>query len=94
MLIEVEEKQATPLFYVPNESDMPSNFPKRIHGPFSYTYECSNEDLCHLLADCNLKLKTIDDDLLKYLKDGRQLFDEFREKIATIGKNSIFKQRL
>jgi hypothetical protein len=86
----LEVNHQTPsLFYVPNELDLPANFTKRYHDPFSHTYQCSNEELWVLLRESNQKLKGIDEDLMRYLKDGGQLFDEFRDTIAKIGKSFV-----
>lgn len=73
-------------FYQPEDMAHKSYKEDRLHSAHLYTYHCTNEELAQMLSECNVRLKDIDDDLLKYLSDSAEIFKEYQSKIKIIGK--------
>lgn len=87
---EIDESiQRMETFYQPEDMALKSYQQDRLHAAHLYTYHCTNEELAQMLSDCNVKLKEIDDDLLKYLSDSAELFKEYQSKIKIIGKHNL-----
>ena len=73
-------------FYQPEEIASKGYAEDRLHSAHLYAYHCTHEELTNMLSECNLLLKAIDDDLLKYLADSKEVFNEYKSKIKIIGR--------